>query len=83
MEQEEFDTFITEYHKKEAIKFQQQMSHAEIKPYFPIYHPTRLDYFAGQALQGLCASEVNDKPENIVKGSIKIAKELIKQLEAE
>ena len=41
---------------------------------------TKREYFAAMALQGICASDVQDRLEHITEGSVIIADELIKAL---
>lgn len=45
---------------------------------------TKREYFAGLALQGLCANSIagpHHEPKNLVKEAIQYADELLKQLE--
>lgn len=41
---------------------------------------SKREYFAGLALQGIMASAVQDTPENIAEGAVRMANELIKAL---
>ena len=46
------------------------------------YYPTRLEYFAGHAMQGLCSGKADRQLESVARKAVTLAQEMERELDS-